>query len=237
MPSEQASAPQARFRHLRSVLMDQDAYATTLTVILIDVLGTDYFTWAPETIRREVLDEFQAELPSKNLHKIMAVIALITTDDFYNNLPRFIQLCNVLADDEFDPFVFDPADSAEMAWAITEAMLLDPPEDPEHAFADEIRYYIGEVTSEEGIVNPPDVLGIAKRDTHSPDPIGAFADDPVMYNAFWDAQRDKGDWLNEMLRERLQELMSQVTSLPLAEGNTDELLKRMRREMMDAQES
>ena len=236
MPGQLSSMPQSRVRHLRQVLMDQDAYATTLTVILIDVLGTDYFEWTPETIRKEVYDEVQAELPDKNIHKIMAVIALLTTDDFYNNLPRFISLCNVLADDDFDPFTFEPADSSEMAWAITEAMLLDPPEDPENAFADDIRYYIGEVTTDEGIVNPPDVLGIARRDTHQPDPLSSFSDDPVMYSAFWDTQRDKGDQLNVMLRERLQELLAQVTSLPLQDGNTDKLLRRMRREMLDAKD-
>ena len=54
---------------------------------------------------------------------------------------------NVLAGSEFDPETFDPADSAECAWAVTEALLLSPPDerDTQPVFSDEIRKYIQEM--------------------------------------------------------------------------------------------
>ena len=106
-------------------LLDDDTYMTTLMVICSDLYGYEFVKWAPETIKLQLYDNTQVEVPSVNLSKIMAGIAVLTTDSFYRNLPRFIHLCNAIADQDYNPFIFDPADSHEMAWSITEVMLLD----------------------------------------------------------------------------------------------------------------
>lgn len=156
----------------------------------------------------------------------MAAICILTSDDFYKNLPRFIQLCNVLADDTFNPLVFDPADSFEMAWAITEAMLLSPPEEDE-PFTDEIRYYIGHMLSEEGVVNPPDVLRIAIQDVSIEDPLAGDTEDPTMYAAFYESQRSKSEEITAMLKQQINELFEQLQSLVLSEGDVGDLFGRM----------
>jgi hypothetical protein len=162
----------------------------------------------------------------------MAAICILTSDDFYKNLPRFIQLCNVLADDEFNPLVFDPADSFEMAWAITEAMLLSPPEDDE-PFTDEIRFYIGHMLTEDGIVNPPDVLRIAIQDVSIDDPLAGDAEDPAMYAAFYESQRSKSAEITAMLKRQIDELFAELQSLTLKSGDTADLLKRMQGALSD----
>lgn len=174
----------------------------------------------------ELRDEFQVDLPQVNVDKIMAAINILTSDSFYKRLPDFVVLCNVLADDQFNPLVFDPADSAEMAWAITEAMLLSPPEGDE-PFTDEIRHYIGYMLAEEGLVNPPDVLQIAMYNTRMRDPIAVDADDPEMYAAFYKSQQSKSEEITQMLRRQINELFSELSSLHLKNGDTKELLKRM----------
>lgn len=214
---------------LREVLTDTDTYASVLITILIDKFGTECLEWAPETIRLEIHDEFQCKVPDDNLDKIMAAISLLVTDDFYQNLPRFVYLCNCLAGSGFDPLVFDPADSWEIAWAITEAMMLAPPEDLENAFSDEIRRYIGETLKYEGIIRPPDILGIAIIEGHVPDPAAAFADDPELYADFWNNQQSHSDEITTMLRENLQDLLRQVSSLPLSNGSAEDLMTKMRR--------
>lgn len=209
-------------------LQNQDTFATTLLVVLIDKFGTDVLTWSPETIRMEVLDEFQVTLPPVCLHKIMAAIALVTTDVFFCNLPKFIQLCNVLADDEFQPEVFDPADVFEIAWGITEALLLFPP-DEEEPFCDDIRRYIGFMLHEEGIVNPPDVLQIALRDIAKPDPLINDVDDPTMYAAFYENQAAKSADITNMLSRQLSDLLAELSSLQLTTGNTKQLVESITR--------
>lgn len=162
----------------------------------------------------------------------MAAICILTSDDFYKNLPRFIQLCNVLADEEFNPLVFDPADSFEMAWAITEAMLLSPPEEDE-PFTDEIRFYIGHMLTEEGIVNPPDVLRIAIQDVSIDDPLAGDVEDPAMYSAFYESQRSKSAEITAMLKQQIDELFAELQSLTLKSGDTADLLKRMQGALSD----
>jgi hypothetical protein len=207
-------------------LSNPDAYATTLLIILLDQFGIEALDWAPETIRLELRDDFQVDLPQVNVDKIMAAISIVTSDDFYKNLPKFIQLCNVLADDEFNPGIFDPADSAEMSWAITEALLLSPPEE-EEPFTDEIRFYIGHMLNEEGLVNPPDVLRIALYDTPVADPLSLNADDPVMYGALYQSQQAKSKEITDMLQRQLRELFEQIQMLSLRNGDNQELLKRI----------
>ena len=121
-------------------------------------------------------------------------------------------------------------------YSITEVMLLDPPEDANHAFSDEIRHYMGAMLSEEGIVNPPDVLGIAVRDLALDDPLNVDAHDPVMYEAFWSKQAEKGTEITEMLKRQLQELLEQLISLPLEHGDTDDLVGKLRQELQEQKE-
>ena len=221
------SRPQyTKLMALRRTLTDQESYATTLMTLVLDQYGTEGLTWAAETIRRELEEDFNVKVPSNNIDKVMAAISIVTSDDFYSRLPYFINICNVLSDDEFDPSVFDPADAAEIAWGITESLLLYPPDEAE-PFSEEIRFYIGHVLSEEGIISPPDVLQIALRDLPLDDPGNVSADDPEMYEAFFSLQQDKSDELNNMLKRQLGELMEQLESLSLVDGDTKDLLKRM----------
>jgi len=198
---------------------------------VVEEYGVEAFEWSPETIALELHDDFQIALPKVNHDKIMAGIAVITTDQFWADLPSFIQLCNVLADDEFQPEEFDPADAHEMAWAITEAVLLDEPEDLKNLFSDDIRRYIGAVIVEEGLVNPPDILALAIQDTPLEDPLHLSASDPEMYAAFWDNQNSKSQEIKDMIRRQTMELFQQLEELPLRNGNTDNLIKKLRDSM------
>jgi len=198
-----------------------------LVVILLDEFGTEALTWSAETIRLELEDSFNVKLPPNNVDKLMAGTNLLTSDDFYKRPQCFIQICNILSDDDFDPTVFDPADSSEMAWGITEALLLYPPDEDE-PFSNEIRHYVGRVLAEEGITSPPDVLKIALQDVSLTDPGFVSADDPEMYEAYFSLQSRKSAEVTEMLQRQIQELMSQLQSLVLLSGDVKDLLNRLK---------
>lgn len=190
-----------------------EAHMTPLIVAMRVEYGDEFLDWTPESIRLSVLEDFGVEIPVTNLNRIMAGISLLQSQDFYSDLPTFIRLCNVIADDSFDLSTFDIATCVEMAWAITEAMLLAPPEDEDNAFSKDIRYYIGEMATREGIINPPDVLGIALRDVELTDPLYMDTSDPVMYSAFWKLQSDRGTAIQETVKENLQELLQQIDTV------------------------
>ena len=217
--------------YLQKLLTDPETYATALLVLALDRYGMELLDWHPSTIKQEIEEDFNVRLPTQNLHKLLAAITILTTDRFERSLPSFIWICNVLTDDTLDPTVFDVATVEEMAWGITEALLISPPDNDEY-FHDEIRWYIGAMLNEEGVVNPPDILRLAIRDD-AEDPLNSFADDPVMYAALYQSQADKSGDLKQLIRDSLTELLKQLESLPLENGDTQELLKRTRAQMTE----
>lgn len=204
----------------RDAWTGDSTYATCLLVMLVDTYGSEAFTWDFTTIKMEVEEDFDLKLPQANFDRLMVAINLLTTDDFYRSLPEFIAWCNILDGDRYDPRVFDPADSAEIAWGVTEALLIEPPEEDE-PFTDEIRAYIGAVLDQEGIINPPDILRIALRD--NPDLFatvqGDFSDDVEMFEAIYGFEQSKTTAINEHVKMRLSHLAQQLEALPLRSGD------------------
>lgn len=213
----------------RKLLLAEDGFATVLLTILTDLHGTEALSWSPETIRLELQEAFAiVELPKHTLDKIMAGIAVITTDYFFHDPARFIQLANILSGDDFDPTVFDPADSAECAWAITEAYLLNPWEEGEEPFAPEIQAYVGHVLNEEGFVNTPAILSFAMRDDLSEMLTFEYEDDPEMFQAIYDKNESKAAEIDAMIRDNLALMVQQLEALPLRDGNAGDILSRIK---------
>lgn len=220
-----------------AALKDPDSFATTLLVIALDAFGPECLNdaedpdrgpWHPTTFRTMLEEKFGVQLPQQNLDKLMAAVTVVTTDLFFTRVDRFIVLANILAGDEFDPGVWEKADSVECAWAITEALLLDPPdEDNPEPFSDEIRLYVGMVLRDEGYVTPPDVLKIALDGDFSDKVRYGFSDDPEMFEGIYAVQQEKAAEVESILRDCLLELSQQLKSLPVQEGSTDEVLNRI----------
>ena len=205
-----------------------ETLATVLLTMFLDAFGTEALAWDPATITLEIEDEFNVDLPQQSLDKLIAAIQILTTDRFFKNTPDFVTFCNVLSGDEYRPDVFDPADAEEVAWGITEALLISPPddEDPE-PFSNEIRAYIGAVLDKEGIVNPPDILRIALRVARVSPSIGDFSDDPEMFNAVYAIESGKTADINNTIILRTKLLAAQLGALKLKNGKVDQVVKTL----------
>lgn len=204
----------------------KETFASVLLTIFVDRFGTEALTWSPETILLEIEEEFDVDLPQIVFDKLMAGIQILTTDRFYRSLPDFINFCNVLGGDSYRPDMWDPADAEEIAWGITEAMLIYPPEnDQAEPFTDEIRAYIGAMLDREGLINPPDVLRIALRSARVSPSITDFSDDPQMFNAIYDLEEGKRADIEESVRLKTKLLAAQFKALPLKTGQTEQITK------------
>src|SRR5262245_58736209 len=123
---------------LRQVLTDDKSFTTTLLILFMDTYGPEGLDWAPETIYMEIEDDFGVKMPERNFDKLMAGIYLISSDSFYKSLPDFIEICNVLAGHGVTPGQFEPVALDDMAWGLTEALLISPPDDRDtDPFSDE----------------------------------------------------------------------------------------------------
>lgn len=214
---------------IRGAWASPESFATTLLMLFVDAYGTDGFQWHPETIQMEIEEDFRLKLPPANFDRLMTAINLITGDDFYKSLPDFIMYCNVLSGDTYDPRTWDPADAAEIAWGITEGLLINPPDERDDSpFTDEIVAYIGHALNAEGIMTPPDVLKIAVRD-NDPEAFvaGQYSDDPLMFDSIYDLEQSKTAEINQLIVANIQRLASQLESLPIRSGSTSGAVQQM----------
>lgn len=210
------------------MLLSEDTFTTPLFLLVMDRYGPEALQWAPETIRRELEDDFQLKLPKYTLDKIMAAIAIVTTNYFYKDVTRFIEICNILAGDDFQPDEFEPADAGEILLAMTEALLLWPPDDsPETEFSEEIREYIHQVLNEEGILKPFDILRLAFEDDRAAEVDAEYADDPEMFAAIYETQQSKQNELRDMLLQNVEALTQQLRLLPLNSGQTSDVVNQL----------
>jgi hypothetical protein len=218
---------------------DDDAYATTLLEIAVTVFGDELFEWDPETIPMEIAAEFQVSPTSGPYNKLMAGIQLVTTDSFYRSLPDFINLCNVLSHGYIDSRLWDPADALEIAWGVTESLLIWPP-DPrdEKPFSDDIIGYIGFAVRSEGIMVPPDVLRLGVReDDNIWDMVqGEFSDDPTMFAAIYDMEMSKTEEINQEVKRRLVQLLQQLDSTGLHGESSEDTVKQMLKALQEQSE-
>ncbi len=199
-----------------------------LLTLFLDRFGMEGLEWDPATIALEIEEEFNVKLSQGSLDKLIVCIQILTTDRFFKNPPDFISFCNVLGDDTYRPDMWDPADAEEIAWGITEALMIEPPDenDPE-PFTDEIRGYIGAVLDSEGIINPPDILRIALRSNRVSKNITDFSDDPEMFNAVYDLEAGKTEDINNTLRMKTKLLAEQMAALNLKNGNTQNVVEML----------
>lgn len=217
-------------RRVRDLLAADDAYATTMLILSCDALGPECLGWHPSALLREVETAYAVHLPRGTADRLMAAVAVVTTDLFYRDVVRFIHLANVLSGSEFRPNSFDPADAVECAWAITEVLLLDPPdEDRTEIFSDDIRRYVGLVLRWDGFVVPPDVLRIAvDHETFYDNAKDNVGDDAELFEEVRASQQVKIKEVETVVFDRLQELSSQLDGLTLQNGNTDDFVSRLK---------
>ena len=231
----------------RALLLSAEAYATSLTLLVLDTYGPDVLGnpedleadgWAPETIKMQIEQDFGLDLPKASLDKIMAGITILKTNYFYKDVVRFIELCNILAGDDFQPDEFDPADAGEVLWGILEAMILYPPnDDPEDTeFSPEVVGYIEKVLQIEGVIDPPDVLRLGMKASVADKVRADYSDDPEMFSAIWDVQQGHNDDLKKMLQGNLNELAIQLQLLPMQQGKKDSLIQQVQQMAAKLQE-
>lgn len=213
----------------KEIILDPQTPATVLLILVMDLFGPDALQWDPETIRMELTETVASKISDATLNKVMAAIELVTTDGFYTDLPTFIRLCNVLYNGTMDLETFDPADVGEIAWGITEAMLIWPPdEQAENPFNHKIVEYIGLALKDEGIMQPPDVLqlGVLPDDTWAKVQ-ASFSDDPTMFSMIHSVEKQKTDEINQTVKHRLAVILQTLDALILDTGDAKDAVRKM----------
>ena len=147
-----------------------EPFALTLVSAFLTVNGLEALDWEPETIRREIKDDFDVEASQLVMDKIQAGMALLTTDQFYTYFESFEETIHALNDTEADFTIIRPPTPEEIAWGVVEAHLIDEPERSlTEEFSPEIKQYVGQVLHDAGLYRPSEFLPFAPiLCTHDP---------------------------------------------------------------------
>lgn len=213
----------------RAFMTAEESFATPLLLLVLDMYGHDALSWTPETLRMELEEDLDVKIPKVTIDKIMAAITIVTTNYFFKDVTRFIELCNVLAGDDFQPDEFEPADVQEVLWGITEASLLWPPdaEGDEDSFSPEIKEYLSQVLRETGVLKPFNVLRLAFDGDQSTRVNADWADDPEMYTAIYESQQQRQDDMEREHYENLNVLRQQLQLLQLDNGSVEQVVQSL----------
>ena len=210
---------------IQQLLESDDAFATTLLIASLDEFGTECLGWLPQALRLELSETFNANPSIMAMDRLMAGIAILTTNAFQISLPTFNEFCGILSGEPHNPEFFVPIDAASAAWGITESLLIHPPEGDDH-FSEDITAYIAALLKQEGIITPPDVLRIAHLHMPKVESLD-FSDDPEMFEAVFSVEKGKTDEINRFVKSMLSELVKQLASLQLQHGSTANIAEKM----------
>lgn len=191
--------------------------ATVLLFLLVDELGTEWFDWEPETLDREIWAAWKATVPQDNKDKIWALVTCLTTNLFYQDLNCFIHTCNALNDSGSDFANFDPASVSDMAWAVAEIVLIDPPEkkDPSYQFSPEVVAYMSAEMDREGFTKPPRILATYVKPAQDEARLqDVLEGDGIEYKAYFDDQTNKRIDVDRYVGERLTAMLKALASVP-----------------------
>lgn len=199
-------------QRLSKLFQDEAAWGAALYIGALQVMTADELaTFEPATIRLELQYEAGIRLIDIDIFgRLMAAITVVSTDLFYQDLPAFIEICNVLTGSPPLANVFDPADSWEMSWAVAEMDLIDP-RDEDIEFSEEIRAYMGMMLQQDGFFSPPGILHMVIMPKMStPQEITTDAD---LLPALISGDTDRHDDVQEMLVENTKQLLSQIVPI------------------------
>lgn len=202
------------------LITNEDTHGATMLVWLFDRFGPEALNWHPAVIRQEIAQTVGTTPNDLVFDKLMAAITIVTTDLFFKSADAFQVIASAITGGGFSPDQFDPPDAAECAWAVTEAMLLDPQDDNPEPFSLDVCRLIGRILRNEGYLSPPDVLRIAIGPEDDSGRLREdYGDDPETLAMIQAGQEQKNQEINETIKDGLSSLLQQIESLTLITGN------------------
>ena len=201
-------------------LLNPDSTVTVLTLIVLDSYGMEAIQWDPETIQMELETDAHAKIPEDNLLKIGCGMTLMGTDAYYTSLPDFISMTNIIAQDLDCVNMFKPSDAYDIVAGVTEALLLNPPDEMTQPFTEEITAYIALMLRTEGILTPPQNLGFVPKDFLAIADLGTCVEDSTIFEAGYEQAIKASDDIQAYEDAWMHEIGRQIREVNFEKGDT-----------------
>lgn len=212
-----------------SVWVDPETPALCLIALGVDRWGVDCLNWLPGTWRDEVRDEFAAPLALRNLDRIGAAQALLTSpDEYYQTASGFNDIVQGIAAEWFDSDVWHPPTAAECAWGVLEAYLIDPPGSDDR-FSPEVNRYVEMICRQDGFAElPPVFRSFGFRPDASLPSSETYDSDPALAAAAEAGQQDASESLRTFLGDKLYDLAARLSVIPFSRFDPLPVVRQLR---------
>jgi len=186
----------------RQMLEDPDSTPAILLAGAVGVFGSDFVSWDPETIAKELSRE-NIEIPPAKRNQLTAAAQLVSSDQFWSGVFDYITLVNALSSGRILLDVFDPATTLETCQAISDALLIWPHR-PVEDFSINIINYIDATRLWEGVYMPPKFLMNCFNFATREDIFQSWSDDPQMVSAVYQKVIETADELDLEVQTRVK---------------------------------
>lgn len=153
--------PISEKRYKTKALSDKNTYATILLGIVLQQYGKDVFEWYPQTLRKEIIEDFGIKIPSVNISKIYsAILYLKEIDQFHNFIQPHNDIIMGINGYLMNENFWIPPTVEDILWGAFETLLLQPPDSPDQKregsrFSYEINYYVCKTLANENYTRLP----------------------------------------------------------------------------------
>jgi hypothetical protein len=205
------------------ILKDPEVFSTSALAILFDEFGTECTEWDPDSLGMEILDAFNVDASDELLDRLIAGMALLTSNSFFVDVNAFTAICNSLNRGVVMSDSWVPADLDDVLWGVTEALFLLGDDYNVEDYSHNVKRYVGVLLQQKGIKKIPSVLSFAEIDEDAVDVYDAYGGDEIMEQAFWDAQQEEKDNLESDNVALINQYMDQLRTLPIRSEWLDQL--------------
>lgn len=203
-------------RQVQELWGSPDTFGTSLAALVLDAYGTEALDWDPEATRDQLREDVGIRIPRASFDRYMAIVTILKTNLFQTSIMAMHNIANALNGSAVEADVFDPVTVEELAWAVTEVTMNDPPENRKPLagqYSPDVLAYMGAILADEGFVTLPKALTIVSLPSRGAD--RTFADDPVMFGAINQLSQDKVKDVDRYVDSRLLALTEQLKRLPV----------------------
>jgi len=216
---------------LRHWLQQEETRATCCAALLVDMYGTDWLDWDPDSLRLSLQQDLEFKPPRMTVDKCLAVQVIMTTDQLYRSPEAFVTLMQPL---NLRPATFrmELPSLADAAWGLTECKLLLGEDYDPQLFSDDVCRFAGIILQSAGAMNPMPPLDFAIMPEGMPegeDTASIFSTMLLSRNVY--SVEDAAAYV----RQQLADLISQLDQLPLRSRSADWInLSRKLRQLVPA---
>lgn len=104
-------------------LQSPETLASVIHAIVRQKYGEEAYEWDPLTVYLELQADYGVDPDSAVMDRWSAISTVMVNDAFFKRPEAFMSICNALADGRPSFDVFNPVETEEAAWAITEVSL------------------------------------------------------------------------------------------------------------------